>query len=136
MPPAFPSLSPTSAPTVSPTAFPYTYVGQGSCKDSSGRSYEDFGVAGTSSDIADASDWCESAAAGTSKLVGVDIDEANIRWYCLYDDDVVNNVITGGDFNPSATWASYYNYPQQGGRGAVLSANGWSGWSCYRNDVS
>ena len=133
--------SPTTSPTVSPTtshspttSTDFSYVGGGYCLDSNGDYYDNFWIdhnGDLADDVTAAAEWCQSATAFTSQLVGVSIIEGT-HWYCFYDDGIVGNGLSANDFDPAPS-GSYYGWV---GSGVVSSVESISGRGCWRNDVS
>jgi hypothetical protein len=123
------SPSPTQAPaTTSPTKAGFSLVGTGSCRDSKNDWYDFAKLDNQTNDINAAINWCKTATAYVSSLVGVEI--GNGSWFCRYNNGIVDN-IQNTDFSPTAS--------DKGnglvGIGAVNSADGSSGYTCYKHEV-
>jgi hypothetical protein len=116
--------SPTRAPAVAPR---FTAFGQGQCQDSGDRLYDLVFLNGQTQDINAAYNWCLTATAVKSKLVGVEIS-TNGDKICRYDDGAIDNIKTT-DFNPAALSTSN---PPGAGQGAVVSSDGTSDITCYK----
>jgi hypothetical protein len=129
--------SPTKAPvtpvTPSPTKAPsttsgFSLVGTGLCLDSKNDWYDYAYLVNQADDINAAIDWCKTATAYASSLVGVDIGDG--IWFCWYNDDSIDN-IQNTDFSPTA----FSKGTKFVGSGPVISADGSDGFTCYKNEV-
>jgi hypothetical protein len=119
----------TSSPTK--TSAGYSLVGKGSCLDSSVGTYYDFARLDYQSQDANAAyNWCKTASAFASKLVGFEIHITLGDWYCLYDNGSIDNMPTT-DFSPKANQVATANK----GTGAIAFANNAPQYTCYRNEV-
>jgi hypothetical protein len=105
-------------------------VGPGRCQDSSGKDYDYVYLNNQENNIDAAYNWCISATNYKSKLVGVTIDNYGY-WYCWYDNGAIDNTQTT-DFKPTAASGLSKGYS---GTGEVMTTNGASDYTCYKNLV-
>jgi hypothetical protein len=131
------SAAPTPSPSTSETpsqlapSVGFSLVGQGWCRDSNGNYYDYIDlVYGQINDANAAIDWCLTATAYASSLVGVEIEIFGATFTCLYDNGSINDIQTT-DFSPPA----YEYYRGFRGTGAVAGTYYYSVLLCYKNEV-
>jgi hypothetical protein len=110
----------------------FSVVGAGECVDSAGNLYNSVeSSAGQANNIYTAYDWCLTATAYSSSLVGVEIIHASGIWVCDYDNNGSIDQIKLTDFTPAAS-----NVNNGGiGSGAVKNTDGDGNYNCWSNDV-
>jgi hypothetical protein len=111
-----------------PTKAGFSLVGTGLCLDSEYNAYDYVYLEKQTNDINAAINWCKTATAYVSFLVGVEIGYG--LWYCSYDDGIIDN-IQNTDFSPTASSKGNGLF----GIGAVNSSDGRYGYTCYENEV-
>jgi hypothetical protein len=108
----------------------YSLVGTEQCLDSFGNPYDHVDRNLQPHNITAAYEWCLTATAVKSKLVGVEIDNSNGDWYCDYDNGSINS-IHEQDFNPHGS----FTFKDNSGTGAIASIDSDPTFTCWRNDV-
>jgi hypothetical protein len=111
----------------------FLLVGEGLCLDSNGQAYDLVYLTGQANNIAAAYNWCLTASAYTSKLVGVEIDTDG-NWFCDYDKGIVDPHQSQqlAVFSPPASGILTNG---DSGTGAISSTTATNGVFCFKNLV-